>query len=203
MGGLISLPQPALARPKGARCSCRGGDDPRRARDQSRRRGPWQQLKNLGLLPKNKTGRRDAARISNVQEPRGGTAQSVPVLGCHSRREQPGSSQRKAGLRQGCGSARRNCDHVAKIREHSHAAAQGWGSTSPLGTLELHGRAGTPEGANTQGRALSSPWQWGPAHASHSSGHSGPSTGRGHQVRGQRLQGPFASELTAFFPNEQ
>lgn len=43
----------------------------------------------------------------------------------------------------------------------------------------------------------------GPAHASHSSGHSSPSVGRGHQVRGQHLQEPFTLELTAFFPNEQ
>lgn len=43
----------------------------------------------------------------------------------------------------------------------------------------------------------------GPAHASHSSGHSSPSAQRGRQVRGQPLQGPFTLELTAFFPNEQ
>lgn len=33
--------------------------------------------------------------ISNVQEPQGGTAWSVPILGCCSRREQVGSSQKK------------------------------------------------------------------------------------------------------------
>lgn len=43
----------------------------------------------------------------------------------------------------------------------------------------------------------------GPARGSHSSGHSSPSAGRGHQVRGQRLQDPFTLELAAFFPNEQ
>lgn len=66
--------------------------------------------------------------ISKVQEPRGGTAWSVPVLGCHSRRDKVGSSQKKAGLGKGRGSAWRNCAHVAKIREHPHAAAQGLGS---------------------------------------------------------------------------
>lgn len=156
---MISLPQPSLACPKGAQSSCCGGESPQRTRDQSHCRRPRQQSKNLGLLPKNKAGKREIIIMSNVQEPQGGTAWSVPVLGCHSRQEQVSSSQKKAGLREGRGSAWRNCGHVAKIREHSHAAARGGEQVTTPETLKPHGGAGTPGGVNTQGRALSSPWQ--------------------------------------------
>lgn len=66
--------------------------------------------------------------ISNVQEPRGGTAWSVHILGCHSRRARSAHPKKNARLREKSGSAWRNCGHVAKIREHARAAAQGQGS---------------------------------------------------------------------------
>lgn len=148
--GLISLPQPALARPKGAQSSCCGGDSPQRARDQSQCRGPRQQSKNLGLLPKNKAGRRDIIAISNVQEPQGGTGWSVPVLGCHRRliSKKGQDSGRDVALPGGT---------VVTLPKSENTPMQPPRGRGEGGTLELHGQIGTPGSVNTQGRAPSSP----------------------------------------------
>lgn len=197
---MISLPKPALARPKGAQCCCCGGDGPQRARDRGQRRGPRQQLKNLGLLPKNKAGWRDRIMISNVQEPQGGTAWSVPVPGCHCRQEQVVSSQKKADSGRDVALPGETVVTLPKSETTPMQQPGGRGEGDPpQGHWSSVTPKGTPEGLNTQGRAQSSPWQRGPTRASHPSGHSDASLGRGHQVRGQHLQETFRLKLTAFF----
>lgn len=168
---------------------CCGGDSPQRAREQSQCHGSSQRIWVFHPKIKQGGGTKLFQMHRSLREEQRGLSLSWAATAGGRRSAHPKKRQSSGRDRALPGET---VVTLPKSESTPMQQPRGRGAgESPPGTLELHGWAGTPEGTpegvNTQGRALSSLWQWGPACASCSSGHSGPSLGRGHQGRWQHL----------------